>query len=778
MKSICTSLAAFCLSGLSLVAGGQDGITDTLAFGNPDSEKTHAVTASLSDTSTGGLGEPMRVLNPKNPVSWDGGTVSFTMKVDGEKQNYFTARFWGGDRSVDRLFFYCEGKQIGYRHLGDIDDLDSPNGRAAYPGRWYYNTFPLPLAMTKDHAELHFEIRSSGRIWGYGTNFDQYQKPMTEATRGLYRVYTQTSGFFTPPADEKQGEPPAKPPIRQAPGEEVLAQVESRVNSTIDGMLKDSRPLGQDKLWFLARAYHINWTSAYQNPAIIQKEIQGLDALFVAYQKDPMLAKDGPDIYNNGWFGVGPAAAAVLLLADPLKPVLDQEIAGAPGVTRRAGFAQMFVACRDQHRINRRQYTNQTMITDTYGIYIPNRAIALLDDKLALSEKDALHYLYEAVALQPWLGSDKDVPGMEKQKRTDWNLGDHYLQLTNKGLTKELGFVGYYGEVLDWVTAMYDATRPAPDQPGDEKIKAQLIRIAHGRAVFRAPGLDEEGNRAMLAETIVGWRDADHYPGDVVYAQRATWDSGTLGVAAATLDPTMIGYVQQMFDDHQFFAGVAESLQNKSLRVLAGLMEIPNQYYTLKSLPGEAARLPMSDGQPDFAFADEEDGVVAVKHGDERFYASLYWRARNAINFLARVHDTQPAFDRIAVVHQDEQFESSGLEYTRPDWINMAFGNGGIHYPGDLHSAHAGEKLPIAKIPAEIPFKPGNENPYAGRASFYQLRYGPYLVGMNASKDKTFQLSVPKEIEKAPDLVSGKTVETKGSVSVAPESTVILYLGQ
>ncbi|MGC3988109.1 MAG: hypothetical protein QM796_00215, partial [Chthoniobacteraceae bacterium] len=207
------------------------------------------------------------------------------------------------------------------------------------------------------------------------------------------------------------------------------------------------------------------------------------------------------------------------------------------------------------------------------------------------------------------------------------------------------------------------------------------------------------------------------------------------------------------------------------------LMEIPDQYYALKSLPTESARLPMSEGQPDFAFADEADGVVAVKHGDETFYASLYWRARSAINFLARVHDTRPAFDQIAVVRQDEQFEPSGMEYTRPDWTNMGFGNGGLRYPGDLHSAEAGEKLPIAKIPDGITFKPGDENPYAGRASFYQLRYGNYLIGMNASTEKTYQLAVPEEVKKAPDLITGKTIETKGGVSVAPESTVILYLG-
>ena len=65
--------------------------------------------------------------------------------------------------------------------------------------------------------------------------------------------------------------------------------------------------------------------------------------------------------------------------------------------------------------------------------------------------------------------------------------------------------------------------------------------------------------------------------------------------------------------------------------------------------------------------------------------------------------------------------------------MNYDFANGGLRYPGDLQSAHAGEKLPIAKIPADVPFQPGQENLYAGRALFYTLRYGDYLIGMNAS---------------------------------------------
>jgi hypothetical protein len=523
----------------------------------------------------------------------------------------------------------------------------------------------------------------------------------------------------------------------------VLDQLKERVSREITGMLAGTKPLNQHQLWLLARAYHVKWTPAYHNEELAKKAVVALDDLYAAYQKDPKIAQSGPAIYNSDWFGVGPAAAAVVLLAEPLQPFLNNE--------RRTGWAEMFVACRDHHREHRRQYTNQSMISDTYGLYFPNRAVAVLDPKKALPESHALRYLYESAGLQPWLGSENNgVP--EKP------LGDNYLQLTDKGLTKELGFVGYYGEVLDWMTAMYDASR-------DAKLKAQLVKAARARAAFRYPALDNDGNRAMRAEAVVGWRDQDHYPGDILYAQRPSWDGTAVEAVAATLDPVLVGYAQQMLADNQFFATVEGALKGTGLRVTAGLLDIPDAYETLKAQPASSHRLPMAG--PDFVFSDEEDGVVAIKNGNEILYVSLYWRARNAINFLARVHYVTPRFDRIAVVRQETVFEPSGEFYTRPDWINMGFGNGGVKYPGNLHSAHAGEKLPIAKVPDGIAFKPGAENVYAGKGEFYTLRYGPYLIDMNTTKNKTFELRAP---EGAKELTTGHTG------NVGPRSTVVFYL--
>lgn len=732
-----------------------------------------------SDIVAGGLSEPARRLLPPATKDWQGGRLTFVLKVDPEKLNYVTARLWGSDTSPNRLILYIEGKQVGYRHLGDIDLLDIGDTEPAYNGRFFYRTSPLPLSLTRGKSELVCEIRSTGPIWGYGTTFDRYQQSMTQPTRGLYRVFTHTDGFFAPTEDEKQGLPPETIPVRSEPGIEVLNRLKERVSREITKQLASEKPLNQMQLQFLAKAYDVKWTPAFQNPEVVRQVIKGVDTLFVAFRKDPKIAQAGPASYNPEWFGLGPVGDCASLLAEPLQSSLNEKISDGAGgtVTRRAAWSEMLVASRDWHRRHRRLYTNQTMINDLY-IFAAHRGIAAIDPEHALPDSEMLRYLYESVGLQPWRDSDPGGAGATEMGGKSWGVGDHYWQLTAKGLTKELGYVGYYGEVLDWMTQIYDVTRPRPGQPGDPKIKAQLEKMAHARAAFRYPMLDAEGYRAMRIETVIGWRDV-HYPGEVCYGERISWDGSALYAAAAALDPESIGYAQQLFADHQFFSTLADRMKEPGLRVTAGLLGVPDQYEILQSQKASPHRLPMTPGQPDFAFTDEEDGVVALKHGDDILYVSLYWRARYAVNFRARVHYITPRFDRIAVVQEETLFEPSGSTYSQPDWTNFGFGGGGLRYPEKLSSAHAGETLPIAKIPEGVNFKPGDENVYAGRGSFYTLRYGPYLIGMNCTTEQTHRLAWPAGVAEARDLVSGKTVKPhdQAGLTVGPRSTVVLWLG-
>jgi hypothetical protein len=329
--------------------------------------------------------------------------------------------------------------------------------------------------------------------------------------------------------------------------------------------------------------------------------------------------------------------------------------------------------------------------------------------------------------------------------------------------------------VLDWMASIYDATRPAHGQPGDDRIRQQLAKAALARANFRYPLLDRDGFRTMVLEQTVGWRD-HHFPGYVTYAQRPTRDAGPFETAIATLDPHVVGYAQQLIEDNQFFVSMREVMKENSFRVTAGLIGTPDQYEAIQAQPSSPHRLPMTPGQPDFVFADEEDGVVALKNGDDILYASLYWRARTGVNSLARVHHITPTIERDATVWQDVQFDDSGLTTKRDDRVIEAQTKRHEKSRGDVKQAMEGELLPIARVPAGVKFKPGDENIYAGKGTFYAMRYGPYLIGMNCTTDRTFDLNVPAHMSDARELTGGKQIEA-GVLKVGPRSTVVLWKG-
>lgn len=779
MKLTALPLAAILLAGTVHAAP-----IDVLRFGDTTSERRHRLTAEHSEVFEGALGEAARRLLPLGGKDWRGGSLAFTLAVDPKSANYVTMTLWGGETNHDRLLLSCDGKQVGARHLGDSDLLDIGSVAPMAAGRFFHNTTPLPLQLTLGKQQLACRIDSTGAIWPYGRTFNEFQKPMLEATRGLYTLTIDTSPYLTAGALERKGSAPAAK-LRPEPGPEVLDAVKRRVGGAIDALLAAERPLRQPEMLFLARAYDVAWTSAYRHPNMGALLVKGLDDYFRLWREAPEQVRMDPSTFNPGWFGLGQAAWALLLRQAEIAPLLDETILDTKGasITRREAYALMLTGIRDWQRAHRRFYTNQSMIVDTYGIYLANRGIALLAPAKAMPEQDALRYVYEAIGLEPWRGDDLPggghrfmAGGPDGSDKGAYRPGQHYYQITDKGLTRELGYVGNYGEVLDWVAAAYDATRPAADQPGDMRVRAQLIKIAHSRAFFRYPIVDAGGYRAMALETVIGWRDLK-YPGDVVYAQRPSWDASPLEVAALTMDPSLVAYTQQMFADKQFFAAVKGQMATNSVRVNAGLLQVPGQYEALAKAPRVDQKLPMSEGEPDFVFSDEEDGVVAVKNGKEIFYASLYWRARNAVNKLAKVHHITPQMERMAVVAEEAQFTASGKTWTRPEEL---FGGHDARYAPfsypETHTAAAGETLPIAAFPDDVTATYGDESPYAGKAEFYTLRYGPYTVVMNTTAEKSFAFAVPRGKAQR-ELVAKTMVAAGAKLVVAPRTTLVLYAG-
>ncbi|MBK1828699.1 hypothetical protein [Haloferula rosea] len=737
-------------------------VLDAIEFGDEQSGVAHGLEATNSQVISGRQGLPAQQLLPPSTAGWRGGRLSFRMAVNPEGQNYFTAIFWGGDHTGEhsRLMLFIDGKQVGQRHLGEVDQLDTMYEYPRYPGGFLYKTLPLPMNMTRGKGRVELAIEAQGPIWGYGDTAERFQRNMTKPSRGIYGGFVHDHPCFEIPAGDATGHVEETFPVRPTPGPEAFDKVRERLNGEVDKLLRSKGTMSHDAIRFFARACLEPWCDAYHSKPVLERIVEAIDEHYRIFEADPQSVE-------KEWHGYGPLADGVRVLEGPLRGFLNEEIEGTE-VTRREGWAEMFMASRDRKVTQRRAYTNQSMIVDM-NIYRCNRAVKALSPMAAWPEDKALRLLHESAGVEPWSGSwDADLT-------PSWKLGKEHMLFTAQGLTKELGYVGHYGEiVIGMMLEAYDSTRPSPDRPGDPRLKAQLIKMARARGVFRYPLPDADGYRSMHIETVIGWRDW-YYPGGTTYEQMAT--EAPMDVAAATLDPVLVGYSQQMIEENQFFASIGKRVKLRGWSPMTRLLGAQRSYEKIKAQPPQKNRLPMAWDQPDFVFADPEIGVVALKNGREILYVSLYWRARYAINNLARVHYLTPSTERDATVKIETRFKDSGLFFTLPDQTNEPFSrrHEGFYQSQGMTLAVAGEKQPIAKVPADqLDYSPGKENPYAGKGDFYLMHYGPYVIAMNCTRDEVFQFSVPEEFRGVRDLVSGKTSQSS-SIAIRPWQTVVLY---
>jgi hypothetical protein len=765
-RTVC--IAAF-LGWFSVAFGAGSGM-DMLVLGDAASEKSHELEAEFSDVIEGGLGETARRFLPKDQEDWRGGSFTVTMKVDPDQQNYFTAKFWGNDicreDAESRLCLFIEDLQVGYRHLGDIDSLDIMQHKIPrYPGRFFYKTVPLPRHITKGKTSVEIRVEGQGGINGYAKKINDYQKNMTEPSRGVYCVYTHTDTCFVPAEDEVQGVPPTHIPVRKEPGVELIEQLKTELNECSDREMAKGGKKNVDSIQYLAYAYLTEWNTAYKNKQALERIVEAADEHYLEWKDDPKT------IEGLRWVHKGPIGDAVRLVHQDLKPWLDQKIPGTSTV-RRKGWADMLVASRTHNSLTegRRSYSNQCMIKDVYTFYC-DQAVRCIDPSKAWPKQTALLLLYEAMGLEPFSGS------WDESGRPDWSQGKNKMLLTEQGLTKELGFVGYYGEIVsDFGVMIYEATKPAPDQEGDPRLKEQLIKMCRARAPFRYQLIDEKGYRSMNLEAIIGWRDWK-YPGGPIYDQTNGRDGGSFDAAIATGDPVLMGYGQQMLEEHQFFAKLKERMDIRHTNSKTRLLAVPEQYAIIASLPPQEYRLPMTEGQPDFVFADIDDGVIAFKDRGTIFYVSLYWRARHAINNLSRVHCLTPYMERDSIVCIETEFDDSGKTYRVPDRTNAGFGRGSNedwYRDQGMEQAMADEKQPIATVPRDDDsYDVGDEHPKAGKAQLYKMGYGPYFIAMNCDDKKTFQFEMPPAFIGSKDLVSGQ-VANAPKVNLKPGMTIVL----
>jgi hypothetical protein len=160
LPTVATASPAFAADPEAARARGRAPL-DVLVFGDARSEKAHQLTATLSDTVTGGLGQSARVLNPTEPASYAGGTLRFEVAVSPTGTTYVTVRLWGDDfddssaeaasgTDMWRLQLFCEGKQVGHQDQGAVDNLDILDTAPRTPGRFFFHTLPGRLRTAEE----------------------------------------------------------------------------------------------------------------------------------------------------------------------------------------------------------------------------------------------------------------------------------------------------------------------------------------------------------------------------------------------------------------------------------------------------------------------------------------------------------------------------------------------------------------------------------------------------------------------------------------------------
>ncbi len=769
------------------------GQLDTLVFGDVASESTHALktafssvqaavapipsepsTGPASDLQPGAFGLGVRRLLPRAPnPDYYGGAATFTMRVDPVKQNYFTVKTWGSDASTSWLVLNVNGFEVGWRHQYlATDEMIFMSSSGWLPNRFVYRTERLPLSLTQGRSTVTVTLRSLGTIFYYAPPvYDLAQHRMSAPTAGLYQAYTHLGGYLDVSGEKQGAAPQAMPAPAPSPTAEAawLAAWRAKVDSLVSAKLALAPgALISDDLQFLAEAYAVSGSAAYKNPAVVTQVLAAIDAMATEYAAAPSTYFASSFNFNAGWGGYfGPVGEAIRLLWPDLQGAMAATVAygGSLGVvTRQTAWSAALRASIDFGRANRKTITNQQMDA-AWRTYMANRALLLVDPARALYEAEARRYLYEAAGIDPWSGDDLPGGGPTPVRGTA-PFGPNWFTVTSRGTSKEDCLVGSdYGErggqVFSWAL-----------QTGDARLTAQALKLLRARAPLRNPGLDASGHVTSFGAEHVGCRNFQEVDSHVVYLGRG-WVEDVLvasrGVSVVGAD--LVGYVQQQFNEGQLQTTLSTSASDWS--GWAGWWDVahlPEYYAAFRAQPPAGVVLPMTAGQPDFAWFDAENMAVAAKQGEERFWAVLNWRGADSINRLARVYLQSPTTAWLGEVSEDDvQFTPAGQSVVKTGAVE---GFPAFVPPDKPVNANIGVSYPAALRPDLTRVPPTNRD--AGRGTAYTLRFGHWLVAINAHPTNGYLVPLPSDFAQAVDLVSLRTLAAP--VTLSPKNAAVFRL--
>ncbi|MBC7785836.1 MAG: hypothetical protein H7144_18570 [Burkholderiales bacterium] len=678
-------------------------------------------------------GETGRRISPAKEQN--AGWIDFDARVIPDAQNYITLRVWGSDETWSALNLLMNDGTVDLGNLWPVNTREKP-----FPGRWIYRTCWIPREATDGRSSLRLRLQAKA------------------PTFAIYNIYTHTEPYFEPPAGDRQGTPFVWGTSREKTADfpDLEARLRERALNDIkhvmaaDLIRSEYGPSHRNTLRMLASLpliYHRDWSGHHHDPQIPRRV---RDAVDLHVRRQAQQGGDPGAMFYRGWQAHGLIALAYHRLHEQfvelgwLEERIDHDAnPGTPTVTRREAYADFFSDSFEWRRSDRRHYTNQP-VHISRGLYAMQKALRMLDPKRALTEAQALWYVHEAMGLEPLrsreFGIDAEAAGFP------------FYTITDKGLTRELGYVDGYGELTDAMLLLVEET-------GCPRVKERTRQFLTTRSYFRIPTNDGDGFRALRGIGFMSWR-SPNYPYMLRY--NGIHEAAVLeNPAAVRLGQLEIEHGRPYLYGPTVSRGVhwdaAETIHEYE------------RYLKLKEMPMTAHRLPMEPGQPDFVWADEEVGVYVFRHGDAHVYGSVfhgYAMGGEAIGTVGPLNFTRPDADRFAEVRFEAFAPPSGL------FIN-------VDHPFGRRAYEQTPPPPGMKQWQELP--PNAIDRRAGLAYFYRLHYGDYLIGMNTTgqgsyRQNSYVLAIPKGYASAVDVGTGKTVDLKQPITVGPRSTLVLHL--
>jgi hypothetical protein len=751
-----------------------------------------------------------------NPFAGDypgiyGGEYCFVMRVDGNSQNYITLRTNGGD-------VVTAGER--YRVMIDNKDLQDYSRDAVSfsankaPGAFAYNTLIIPRKATDGKSMVVVRIRAYGRYWGYAQqgNFAGYQRAMEGDMPPIYDIYTSTDPVINL-SDEVQGSLAQYASAASKAITQQLTDLKNTVSTTLANAIKNEVEGNDFKPAYANNNFNVVLAMgmAYQkgiygtNSTDLAKKIRNaIDSMvYINY-----LVKQGADIKVSakgqtatlqtagaGWGGLfGGQGMGMYLLWKAgkitdlwLNKKVDLGI-GNDTTTRRAQWIAAFKESLDYGltKNGRRFITNQLMEA-SHSVYGACLALYALDNTTYHNApKLGLRMMREALGLEVFTGvpanstfdgSIKDADGyptyqLGDSASTNTNLnfwGKDFHCTTAMGNGREQGYTctSCYGNMGGRISDMYIATTYDPyigtivGGEGDKDILQVAVNNCKYQAYFTYPTVDADGYRGITSESPICWRNR-YEPGKNYY--------GNLVVAALSGDEELMGHLLQAYKEGRFTIDTSYILYPYYTR----------SYYTTEALDKlidfasshdvDYTKMPSTDGEVDYVVGDPDDGIVAIKHGDNHLFVN-FMSESNLLSSGAAHLITPTQTQRIWFVPDKIEYFHSGHTATLPNtyWN----GNHKITYPDNPEMANGGMTYEYPAYDEE-----GNYNTNRPLCQYYQQLLGQYLVAENCSSSKSYNLEMTKAIDgkKAVDIATGQTVTLSSSILMKPGECKAYYL--